>query len=192
MFVNDNIENTYIATPLSRILNELLQTEKKYILDLQTLLLSFQKLTSLTPNQTLLLTRNATHLFYFQERFLHRLENILIHSSPHATQEEEEDIVMSVAALFIELRKKWVVYETYCTRHDGAMKVLVDIEATKEGGKVMKAFRKEQERLDVRDFLIKPVQRICRYPLFLAVCFFIYLNLIDRKWKSIYWVEGIK
>ncbi len=83
---------------------------------------------------------------------------------------EKDRSVGNVAAAFTQMADYLKVYSIYCSNQDTSLKLVEDSE------KRVPAFKKwtmaNQSKflsrgLDLRDFLIKPTQRICKYPLFL-------------------------
>jgi hypothetical protein len=83
---------------------------------------------------------------------------------------EKDRSVGNVASAFTKMAEYLKVYSVYCSNQDTALKLVEDAE------KRVPAFKKwitaNQQKflsrgLDLRDFLIKPTQRICKYPLFL-------------------------
>lgn len=86
------------------------------------------------------------------------------------------------------------VYRQYCTHHDGAVKILREIEKKPEMMSFLQEFKLiSRQKLEVRDYLIKPIQRICRYPLLLKVgpIKFYGLCLITRNSFSPFNIQGI-
>jgi hypothetical protein len=64
------------------------------------------------------------------------------------------------------------MYATYCTNQEAAGEVVTRAEKTNPRFRafLQKALADPQtNRLLLRDYLIKPMQRICKYPLFLRV-----------------------
>ncbi|KAJ3155909.1 spermatogenesis-associated protein 13 [Geranomyces variabilis] len=154
------------------IVNELLETERMYVHDLRTLVESFfDRLNAVSwvpSDKKFSLMRNASELYRFQQEFLTKLEMCvgISRSQPH---ENEDDESCAVASVFIEMQQRFKVYSQYCTQHDGAIKTLNEYESRPEMVTFLKDFRGlAQTKLDVKDYLIKPVQRLCRYPLLIS------------------------
>jgi hypothetical protein len=63
------------------------------------------------------------------------------------------------------------LYGSYCSHHANAAELATKLEKTNNAR--LRAFfaraNAQANRLSLRDFLIKPVQRICKYPLLLRV-----------------------
>lgn len=102
-----------------------------------------------------MLIRNARDLLSFQHQFLEKMEQRM-----QTTGIDK----FNVGELFMEMQG-FEVYSQYCTQHDSALKILSSLEKREEMRVLMKEFRRGVDNYDIRDFLIKPVQRICRYPL---------------------------
>ncbi|KAJ3283594.1 Phosphatidylinositol 3,4,5-trisphosphate-dependent Rac exchanger 2 protein [Borealophlyctis nickersoniae] len=148
-------------------MTELLDTERTYVHDLRVLVEGcFDRLNAaswLTSENRFLLMRNANDLYKFQQEFLAALEEAMsgFDASP------DNDLV-PVAKVFLEMREKFQVYKGYCTQHDGAVRILTEYEKRPEMISFLQDFKgRAQTRLDLKDYLIKPVQRVCRYPLLL-------------------------
>jgi hypothetical protein len=146
-----------------QILEELLETEREYVQDLRMLIENcFDRLRPvswLPIEQKCQLIRNANDLLCFQADFLTALE-----------QEMAKCKDISAAQIFLDMQDRFQVYSQYCTEHDGAIQVLKNLEQKPKMMVLLKDFEgKTPSRLAVRDYLIKPVQRICRYPLILQV-----------------------
>ncbi|KAI8822505.1 uncharacterized protein EV422DRAFT_401825 [Fimicolochytrium jonesii] len=147
------------------VIDELMQTERMYVHDLRTLVESFfDRLNAVSwvpSDKKFSLMRNASELYRFQQEFLSALEETVVRA------EDDADVAAaSMAHVFLEMQHKFTVYSQYCTHHDGAIKTLREYERRPEMVTFLKDFRGlAQTKLDVKDYLIKPVQRLCRYPL---------------------------
>ena len=74
-----------------------------------------------------------------------------------------------VASTFIEMAPKLVVYDRYCKNYDRAIELYATMmEEPKVSASVEVQRNKWAMRINgllLSDYLIKPVQRICKYPL---------------------------
>ncbi|KAJ3178374.1 spermatogenesis-associated protein 13 [Geranomyces variabilis] len=143
-----------------------------YVHDLRTLVESFfDRLNAVSwvpSDKKFSLMRNASELYRFQQEFLTKLE-MCVGISRSQAHENEDDESSAVASVFIEMQQRFKVYSQYCTQHDGAIKTLNEYESRPEMVTFLKDFRGlAQTKLDVKDYLIKPVQRLCRYPLLIS------------------------
>ncbi|KAH9276478.1 hypothetical protein BASA83_001177 [Batrachochytrium salamandrivorans] len=138
----------------ARVVAELLETERAYITSLQELLAyENELLSSNIVNKDIIykLFVNLPDLVDFQRRFLISMETTL--SLPPMDQR--------IGALFINNEEGFTVYEPICGNYDVACKLALQEAATLS----------QNSRIDpmrgLQGYLIKPVQRICKYPLLL-------------------------
>ncbi|KAI9011413.1 hypothetical protein BC832DRAFT_590639 [Gaertneriomyces semiglobifer] len=163
--VQENTAKTDVKRGM--IVKELLETERMYVNDLRILVESFfDRLSAVSwlPNdKKFSLMRNASELYKFQQEFLNTLEDSL---SQHEANSLEA--LVSLANVFLNMEERFKVYAQYCTQHDSAVEILNEYQARPEMVTFIKDFRGiAKTKLDVKDYLIKPVQRLCRYPLLL-------------------------
>jgi hypothetical protein len=82
---------------------------------------------------------------------------------------EEKSVLFYVASTFIEMSPKLVCYDRYCKNYDRAIELYQAMIEEPEFSKAVEAQRTKWGMrvggLLLSDFLIKPVQRICKYPL---------------------------
>ncbi len=82
---------------------------------------------------------------------------------------EEKSVLFYVASTFIEMAPKLVCYDRYCKNYDRAIELYQTMIEEPEFSKAVEAQRTKWGMrvggLLLSDFLIKPVQRICKYPL---------------------------
>ncbi|KAI8343985.1 hypothetical protein BC941DRAFT_386335 [Chlamydoabsidia padenii] len=136
-----------------KVVLELLETERKYVLDLETLQnymreLHIQKV--LPPDTIHYLFGNLNALVDFQRRFLIQLEEI-------AEKQPEEQ---RFGALFVQNEEAFSVYEPYCSNYYSAQDLVVQ-----ETPKLQKLEHILNPTYQLPSMLIKPIQRICKYPL---------------------------
>lgn len=86
---------------------------------------------------------------------------------------EESPVIGMLGDVLLRTVDTLKVYDTYCTNYPMAMQLYKDLKANREE---MRAYLgntvnvTEFRGLSLESFLIKPVQRICKYPLLLKVC----------------------
>ncbi|KAJ3293191.1 cytochrome c oxidase subunit 1 [Rhizoclosmatium sp. JEL0117] len=83
---------------------------------------------------------------------------------------EQNAIIEVVSDAFIESNDIWVeAYTTYCSNYPLAMKIVTKLGVDEKFGELMKQFVEDptSRGLSLESFLIKPIQRICKYPLLL-------------------------
>ncbi|TPX50050.1 hypothetical protein SeLEV6574_g01124 [Synchytrium endobioticum] len=146
---------------------ELLETERGYVNDLTHLVEDcFERLlvvSWLTYPEKLQVVKCGRLLLDVQSRFLHSLESAFTES------ENSDNGQVAVANIFMCAAKSFDVYKQYCTEYDGTLQLLSSYANTLELYAFTNEFRAlAQTRLGIRDYLIKPIQRICKYPTLLS------------------------
>ncbi|KAJ3363384.1 hypothetical protein GGF32_004378 [Allomyces javanicus] len=140
-----------------RVLVELLTTERKYVQDLERLRNYHQFLASrdiVSPVTLSHMFSNLNALVDFQRRFLIGLETLLGSAPPG-----EERVGALFVAHEMEMAK---AYQEFCANYQTAIDTALDnLPALQTAAHVM------EPQYEVQSFLIKPIQRICRYPLLL-------------------------
>lgn len=96
---------------------------------------------------------NLNTLVDFQRRFLIQLENM----AENAPEEQR------FCLLFSQLEEPFAVYEPYCANYYSAQDLVVQ-----ETPKLEKLAHVLNPAYELPSLLIKPVQRICKYPLLLS------------------------
>lgn len=146
------------------ILHELLSTEQTYVSDLKALvaMLTIPLLQASESRARYVepIIYPLQILFAFQHRFLQKL----LCQKPGAAP---------IAQAFIAEASGFEAYVSYCTRYQWICDSLNAITSDTEWMSLVNEIHKHvalcssQRRLTVQDFLIKPIQRICKYPLFM-------------------------
>lgn len=140
----------------SKAIAELLSTERNYIESLQELMVYKQDLESknvLSNDHIHAMFANLPELLDFQRRFLFSLEATL------ALPPKEQHI----GAIFIQYEEGFQVYNAMCASYSNAINIAVGNQDRMAGIGLIDPVR------GLQGYLIKPVQRICRYPLMLKV-----------------------
>ncbi|KAI0066248.1 hypothetical protein BV25DRAFT_1975938 [Artomyces pyxidatus] len=139
----------------NNIVRELVETERKYVQDLEVM----QKYSnSLSQSSTIdqdtihLLFPNLNKLLNFQRKFLIRLEG----TAEMAWTDQRWGL------LFTDNEEEFAVYEPYCANYTNASELMI-----MEEQNLMKFSHLINAKSELPAFLIKPVQRICKYPLLL-------------------------
>lgn len=107
----------------------------------------------LSPDTIHYLFGNLNNLVDFQRRFLIQLED-------HGTKIPEEQ---RFCLLFEQMEEAFSVYEPYCSNYYSAQDLVVQ-----ETPKLQKLADILNPTYELPSMLIKPVQRICKYPLLLS------------------------
>lgn len=145
-----------------RVVAELLETERKYVHDLEILQQYASALAQhaiLPPDTLYLLFSNLHQLVDVQRRFL-----ICVEENARRAPEEQH-----FGHVFRSMEADFSVYEPFCANYAQALEVI-----SRESPRLMR-LRGVPEATecylepsyDLPAFLIKPVQRICKYPLLL-------------------------
>ncbi|KAI7890473.1 uncharacterized protein EV154DRAFT_538349 [Mucor mucedo] len=150
-----------------KVVLELLETERKYVQDMETLQnymreLQIQKVVS--PDTIHYLFGNLNALVDFQRRFLIQLEEI----AEKSPQEQR------IGLLFLQMEESFSVYEPYCANYFPAQDLVVQ-----ETPRLQKLGHILDPSYQLPSLLIKPVQRICKYPLLLKEI----LKSTDKDWQ---------
>ncbi|OLY82231.1 Rho guanine nucleotide exchange factor scd1 [Smittium mucronatum] len=138
-----------------RIVREFLDTERKYVQDLETLQAYMQELKSksIVSNDTLrFIFANLNNMVDFQRRFIIGVEANAL--SPPIDQR--------FGALFSSMEEGFSVYEPYCANYDRASKLTIS-----QAPALSRLSHIIEPNYELPSMLIKPIQRICKYPLIL-------------------------
>ena len=151
-------EQTHKRTRKDFVVGELVDTERKYVQDLETLQ-QFKKLVEekgeVAGDTIHAIFLNLNALLDFQRRFLIRIETM--NSLPSSQQ--------NWGQLFTQYHDAFRVYEPYIANQQNA-----DEQAMREFDKLQKVgHRITNDRATLSGFLMKPFQRLSKYPLLLKV-----------------------
>ncbi|KAI8075020.1 hypothetical protein BC940DRAFT_324238 [Gongronella butleri] len=154
--VDDNGDADGPKDTRDKVVLELLETERKYVQDLEILQNYMRELHTqkvLPPDTIHYLFGNLNALVDFQRRFLIQLEEM-------AEMSAEEQ---RFGALFVHNEEAFSVYEPYCANYYSAQDLVVQ-----ETPKLQKLEHILNPTYQLPSMLIKPVQRICKYPLLMG------------------------
>jgi hypothetical protein len=86
-------------------------------------------------------------------------------------RQAKSKVVQQIGDIFIIMSDYLKIYTMYCSNHPFALVKLQTAAQQKAVKKFLVACAASPEchRLDLANYLLKPVQRICKYPLFLKV-----------------------
>ncbi|XP_072305039.1 rho guanine nucleotide exchange factor TIAM2-like [Eucyclogobius newberryi] len=160
---------------IRKVVEELLETEKSYVKDLSLLfdlyLTPLQHQTFLSKHEMEALFGSLPAMLDFQRVFLQTLEE-KIDLSPELsrpeTPEESKKLLFSLGGSFLYYADHFKLYSGFCSNHLKVQKVL-------HRAKTDTAFKHfldtrnptNQHSASLESFLIKPVQRVLKYPLLL-------------------------
>ncbi|XP_007451401.1 PREDICTED: T-lymphoma invasion and metastasis-inducing protein 2 isoform X2 [Lipotes vexillifer] len=163
------------ADRLRKVIQELMDTEKSYVKDLSCLfdlyLEPLQSETFLTQDEMESLFGSLPEMLEFQKVFLETLEDGISASSDFNTLETPSQfrkLLFSLGGSFLYYADHFKLYSGFCANHIKVQKVL-------ERAKTDKAFKAfldarnptKQHSSTLESYLIKPVQRVLKYPLLL-------------------------
>lgn len=148
-------------TYVDRVVQEILDTERTYVQDLQSIVedylecISNQSLPALSPEDKGSLFGNIQDIYHFNRNLLHDLEKC--NADP-----------VAIAECFVSKSEDFHIYTQYCTNYPRSVAVLTECMRNKA---LAKFFRERQESLrhslPLGSYLLKPVQRILKYHLLL-------------------------
>ncbi|XP_060722248.1 rho guanine nucleotide exchange factor TIAM2 isoform X3 [Tachysurus vachellii] len=164
-----------ITERLQKVIQELVDTEKSYVKDLGCLfeiyLKPLERETFLSLGEMESLFGSLPEMLDFQRVFLQTLEE-KTSSSPDfmtlQTAEQLKKLLSSLGGSFLYYADHFKLYSGFCANHIKVQKVL-------ERAKTDKAFKEfleernptKQHSSTLESYLIKPVQRVLKYPLLL-------------------------
>ncbi|XP_060736513.1 rho guanine nucleotide exchange factor TIAM2 isoform X1 [Tachysurus vachellii] len=164
-----------VTERLRKVVQELVDTEKSYVKDLSCLfeiyLKPLQKETFLTQDEMESLFGSLPEMLDFQKVFLQTLEERIASTPDFSTLEtpgQFRKLLFSLGASFLYYADHFKLYSGFCANHIKVQKVL-------ERAKTDRAFKEfldarnptKQHSSTLESYLIKPVQRVLKYPLLL-------------------------
>ncbi|KAI8913327.1 Dbl homology domain-containing protein [Gorgonomyces haynaldii] len=140
---------------------EMIETENDYVRDLQTMVqfhrqqLKESKL--LGDHEVSTIFSNTEQLIIANQALAQRL----------LERKEQNPFISEIGDLIGEAAESLKVYTVYASNYPAAMKLVQQLQAKPEGKEFLTKLMNSTEArgLSLESFLIKPVQRICKYPL---------------------------
>uniref|UniRef100_A0A3Q3R1Z6 TIAM Rac1 associated GEF 1b n=1 Tax=Monopterus albus TaxID=43700 RepID=A0A3Q3R1Z6_MONAL len=163
------------ADKLRKVICELVETERTYVKDLNCLigryLTPLQKETFLTQDELDVLFGNLPEMVEFQVEFLKTLEDgtrLVPDLEKLERVDQFKKILFSLGGSFLYYADRFKIYSAFCASHTKVPKVLVKAKTDSD----FKAFLdernpKQQHSSTLESYLIKPIQRVLKYPLLL-------------------------
>ncbi|XP_037322485.2 rho guanine nucleotide exchange factor TIAM1 isoform X3 [Pungitius pungitius] len=163
------------ADKLRKVICELVETERTYVKDLNCLigryLTPLQKETFLTQDELDVLFGNLLEMVEFQLEFLKTLEDgtrLVPDLEKLERVDQFKKILFSLGGSFLYYADRFKIYSAFCASHTKVPKVLVKAKTDLN----FKAFLeernpKQQHSSTLESYLIKPIQRVLKYPLLL-------------------------
>ncbi|XP_063702162.1 protein still life, isoform SIF type 1-like isoform X3 [Culicoides brevitarsis] len=185
------------AEKLRKVVMELIDTERSYVKNLNNLLEHYleplKRETFLSNAEIAALFGNIQEIFNFQRQFLQNLEEALelepdFHKFDHSSQ--FKSVLFAIGSAFLYYVNHFKLYSSFCASHSKAQKVL----HPNEGNQALQEFLlarnpKQQHSSTLESYLIKPIQRILKYPLLLQQL----RNLTDPHCEEhLHLVEALK
>ncbi|MGH0170871.1 UNVERIFIED_CONTAM: hypothetical protein FKN15_059954 [Acipenser sinensis] len=164
-----------VTERLRKVIQELVDTEKSYVKDLSCLfeiyLKPLQNETFLSQDEMESLFGSLPEMLDFQKVFLQTLEEKIASSPDFSTLEtpfQFKKLLFSLGGSFLYYADHFKLYSGFCANHIKVQKVL-------ERAKTDRAFKEflgarnptKQHSSTLESYLIKPVQRVLKYPLLL-------------------------
>ncbi|KPP65918.1 T-lymphoma invasion and metastasis-inducing protein 1-like, partial [Scleropages formosus] len=163
------------ADRLRKVICELVETERTYVKDLNCLIEKYltplQQESFLTQDELDVLFGNLPEMVEFQVEFLKTLEDGT-RLVPDLEKLEKVDqfkkVLFSLGGSFLYYADRFKIYSAFCASHTKVPKVLVKAKTDPD----FKAFLdtrnpKQQHSSTLESYLIKPIQRVLKYPLLL-------------------------
>eukprot|EP01102_Stenamoeba_stenopodia_P021094 TRINITY_DN840_c0_g1_i1.p1 TRINITY_DN840_c0_g1~~TRINITY_DN840_c0_g1_i1.p1 ORF type:complete len:663 (+),score=185.71 TRINITY_DN840_c0_g1_i1:477-2465(+) len=149
-----------------QVIHELIKTEKHYVDDLEVILTVFLRPIA----ERKIEVRNELALLYCEIETIYSFNNLLMKQLAVREGVAGEGTINAIGDIFLDYVQGFLLYSTYCSNH---MAISRQVKALTQSNEAFGAFVKECEAsADFRkgrlgDFLIKPLQRICKYPMLL-------------------------
>eukprot|EP00730_Choanoeca_flexa_P002091 TRINITY_DN10907_c0_g4_i1.p1 TRINITY_DN10907_c0_g4~~TRINITY_DN10907_c0_g4_i1.p1 ORF type:complete len:1019 (+),score=262.88 TRINITY_DN10907_c0_g4_i1:205-3057(+) len=166
---------------LRATVNELMATERSYVADLHLIqsryIAPLMREQVLTREEKALVLGNLTQITRFQDDLLARLEDAcgdfeldpvddadaaLLTADPTV-----EQVAVAVAQVFRDCCEGFKVYAQYCSGHARAVQVVSDPTRTDLHALLDARNPRQEQSMSFSSYLIKPVQRVLKYPLLL-------------------------
>lgn len=160
---------------LCKVIQELVDTEKSYVKDLNCLfeiyLKPLQKETFLSQDEMESLFGSLPEMLDFQKVFLQTLEE-KISSFPNfntlETPVQFKKLLFSLGGSFLYYAEHFKLYSGFCANHIKVQKVLKRAKTDRSFKEFLDARNPtKQHSTTLESYLIKPVQRVLKYPLLL-------------------------
>jgi T-lymphoma invasion and metastasis-inducing protein 1 len=173
--INNDCAQDPDVKKIKKVLSELIETEQKYVKDLQFLLAAYleplRKEHFWNYSDLEQLYKNVKEIFAFQTKFLRILEESL-ESDPgfgsHSDLEQFKALLMGIGTAFLYNVDEFKIYSTYCATHSKAQKALHQSADNYPFQEFLASCNPNQQQAHtLESYLIKPIQRILKYPLLL-------------------------
>lgn len=157
--MQDSPNQEKINKKKAHAIDELLQTERDYVLDLnyfQVCLNTLNRQPWILLEHKLKIIRNIVDILSFHKLFILSLDSVKHDNS-------------FIAKTFLDQVNQFTLYKSYCDGHTEAWSLISIYRDRSEWAQFTKECSEDsteqQRKLHFEDYLIKPIQRICRYQL---------------------------
>ncbi|KAM3457901.1 hypothetical protein NHJ6243_007657 [Beauveria neobassiana] len=179
-----------------RILEELIQTEESYVKDIRLLMNVYVTTFAACPGYDslrLAIHQNLTEILRLHDEILGELHRAVPYSEYSYADAQpkghrrwssvdlsrpdmlaEPQTAAQVAKIFSQKVKRFFVYEEYGARHENMLNSMPDASLSHRGIEALASTlhpikqRGMRKSSTLHDLMIKPIQRVCRYPLLFA------------------------
>nr|XP_046224045.1 uncharacterized protein LOC124047779 [Oncorhynchus gorbuscha] len=164
---------TKLRTERKEAILEFLNTESSYGEDLRIIKEEFycpmQSAGLLTPEQLTVVFSNVQELIDVNERFTEHLQE----SIDQAFDQGDEDLLtVCIGEMFLEFVNMLPAFQTYCLQQSTSVNMLNTLEKEKELLRIFLDVSQNDNtalrRMNLRSFLMAPLQRVTKYPLLLS------------------------
>ncbi|RWS12669.1 hypothetical protein B4U79_00153 [Dinothrombium tinctorium] len=166
------------ADKLRKVIRELVDTERTYVEHLNNLLETYlepMKQQSLASNQDInTLFGNIQEIVHFQRTFLESLEEGVRNEGDafdrYSDPSDFKNVLFSLGNSFLLYADKFKLYSSFCASHSKAAKILHPSNESAQNPALIEFLNSRsrgQHAYSLESYLIKPIQRILKYPLLL-------------------------
>ncbi|KAI9518753.1 hypothetical protein NQZ68_034534 [Dissostichus eleginoides] len=162
-----------LRTERKEAILEFLNTEQSYGEDLRIIKEEFygpmQSAALLTPEQLSVVFSNVQELIDVNDRFTEHLQD----SIDQAFDQGDEDLLtVNIGEIFLEFVNMLPAFQTYCLQQPTSVNLLNALEKEKELLRIFLDVSQNDNtalrRMNLRSFLMAPLQRVTKYPLLLS------------------------
>ncbi|ESN99867.1 hypothetical protein HELRODRAFT_83887, partial [Helobdella robusta] len=162
---------------MCRVIMELIETERQYVQDLNCLIewylepLKNEKIDGIEEIEQLF--GNIQEIVHFQKMFTQSLEaaidkEINQHTDPDKENINFKKILLALGSAFLYYAHHFKLYSSFCASHSKAQKILLAGNDDDDADDFLKSHNPmQQHSVALESYLIKPIQRILKYPLLL-------------------------
>jgi hypothetical protein len=160
-----NEENVQMLQPIQFVLKELINTEQSYLKDLKTAIAVYAKPLE-DPTSSPIKQEEACQIFLNMDALIPLSEELLSELRKIDFWKPE---TYNVGKIFLQLLPKFRLYTGYCHAQADSDRFVKELRKNNKAfSNFLEEAKKKTNRCDIHDFLIKPLQRITKYPLLIA------------------------